>query len=264
MSATSDARDRCAILSAYILTFNSQKLIKRVIESVVSVADEIIVVDSGSTDGTKEILGLFPVKILCRPFDDFVSQRNFAIENCSGTWVLAIDSDEVLTDALQKKILSIKRECLSQSFHQVDAYGIRREWYILGRQVRCFYPSCRPDQPTRLFRKDVASYDKRKIVHEHARGFKCSEGLDEELSHYSCDSIKEMYGKINTYTDLAGHLYKNSGASTSVATLLVWPWLVAFRWYVLLGGWRDGTLGIVHFFYVRDCVYLKILKARFD
>lgn len=161
-------------------------------------------------------------------------------------------------------MLSLKRECLHRASHPVDAYGIRREWYILGRKVRCFYPSVCPDQPIRLFRKDVVFYDRKKIVHEYARGFKHSEGIEEELSHYSCDSIKEMYGKVNTYTDLAGKLYKNSGASTSMLTLFVWPWLVAFRWYLVLGGWKDGTLGIVHFLYVRDCVYLKVLKARLD
>lgn len=252
------------VLSAYVLTFNSQKLIRRVVDSLIPVADEIIVVDSGSTDRTLDILRDLPVRIIFRRFDDFVSQRTFAVERCSGSWILAVDSDEVLTEALQKKILSLRNEGLAQEQHPVDAYGIRREWYILGRKVRCFYPSRCPDQPIRLFRKDRIHYDKNRIVHECIAGFNKSSSIEEELSHYSCDSIKEMYGKINTYTDIAAHLYKRSGGSTSVLTLFTWPWLVAFRWYALLGGWRDGILGVVHFFYVRDSVYLKILKARFD
>lgn len=252
------------VLSAYVLTFNSQKLIRRVVDSLIPVADEIIVVDSGSTDRTLDILRDLPVRVIFRRFDDFVSQRTFAVESCSGSWILAVDSDEVLTEALQQKILSIRHEGLVQEQHPVDAYGIRREWYILGRKVRCFYPSRCPDQPIRLFRKSVVDYDERKIVHERAHGFRRSEGIHEELSHYSCDSIAEMYGKINKYTDLAARVYKSSGGSTSLLTLFVWPWLVALRWYAVLGGWRDGILGVVHFFYVRDSVYLKILKARFD
>lgn len=252
------------VLSAYVLTFNSQDLIRRVVDSLIPVADEIIVVDSGSTDKTLDILKELPVEVIFRPLDDFVSQRTFAVDNCSGTWILAVDSDEVLTEALQQKILSLKNERLVQESHPVDAYGIRREWYILGRKVRCFYPSRCPDQPIRLFRKVAIYYDKSKLVHESARGFKRSAGIEEELSHYSCNSIQEMYGKINKYTELAARLHKKSGGSTSLLTLFVWPWLVALRWYAFLGGWRDGIVGVVHFFYVWDSVYLKILKARFD
>lgn len=252
------------VLSAYILTFNSQKMIGQVVDSLIPVVDEIIVVDSGSTDRTQDILSELPVKVISRCFDNFVSQRTFAVKSCSGSWILAVDSDEVLTEALQKKILSLKNERLVQKSHPVDAYGIRREWYILGRKVRCFYPSRCPDQPIRLFRKSGIYYEETKIVHERACGFKRSEGIREELSHYSCDSIQEMYGKINRYTDLSAHLYRSSGGSTSMLALFLWPWLIALRWYAVLGGWRDGALGVVHFFYVRDSVYLKVLKARFD
>ena len=251
-------------ISCYILTHNSERRLREALQSLDGIADELIIVDSGSTDQTLDIANQFPARVIAHAFEDFTSQRNFALAQCQHTWVFTIDSDEVLSPGLRNRLRALKDGGLRLDDGSPDAFGIRREWIVLGRSVHCFYPSRCPDAPVRLFRKDHASYVAGRRVHETLRGFNRSAAIEEPLLHYSCDSIDDLYGKLGLYATLAAQDLVARHGRPGVIEACLMPWIVAFRWYVLLGGWRDGAVGVVLAKYVSDMVYQKYLKARWD
>ena len=251
-------------ISCYILTLNRARQLQQVLSSLQGIVDDLLVVDSGSTDGTQEVAAKFGARVIHRTFDDFTTQRTFALSQCRHTWVLAIDSDEVVSPELSARLRQIKASDASEANDAPDAYAIRREWFVLGRKVHCFYPSHCPDFPVRLFRKDRAAYLAGRQVHETIRGFRKAVRIEEPLLHYSCDSIEEMYGKIGLYTTLAARDLRAKQGRPSLAAVVLMPWIVSFKWYVVLGGWRDGIVGAILARYVADSVYQKYLKARWD
>jgi glycosyltransferase involved in cell wall biosynthesis len=251
-------------LSCYVMTLNSERRLAAVLNSVRGVADEIVVVDSGSKDQTQEIAADHGARFLCHAFVDFKRQRTFALEQCASLWVLELDSDEVLSTELRDRLLALKASGFRQGTSAPDAFGIRRRWFLLGREVRCFYPSRCPDLPIRLFRKDKVTYNQSRGIHEALSGFQSSRPIEEPILHFTCDSIEQMYAKMELYTTLAAREMAANGERATTLKLILYPWALWFRWYILLGGWRDGRLGLVHGRYVRDTVYQKYLKLKFD
>jgi len=246
------------------MTLNSERRLAEVLESVVKVADEVVVVDSGSSDRSREIALRYGARFLFHEFVNFRDQRTFAIAECANLWVLELDSDEVLSDALQDRLVALKSNGFRQGDVAPDAFGIRRRWFLMGREVHCFYPSLCPDRPIRLFRKDKVSYQQSRGIHEAIGGFDMPMPIDEPILHYTCDSIQQMYGKMDLYTTLAAREMAADGERASAWKLLLYPWALWFRWYITHGGWRDGIVGMVHARYVRDTVYQKYLKLKFD
>lgn len=250
-------------LSCYILTHNSADTLGETLASLEDIVDDMVVVDSGSTDATHEVARRFGARLLHRSLDDFTAQRTFAVAQCRNDWVLTLDSDEVLSPALLAKLRILKLSDFADGPAAPDAFAIRRDWYVLRTRVRCFYPSRCPDAPVRLFRKGRTLYIPGRHVHESLAGFTRAERLEEPILHYTCNSIDQMYGKINLYTTLAARDLRLKGRPSLIAVWLV-PCLVWFRWYVLYQGWKDGILGLIHARYVFDTVYQKYLKARYD
>lgn len=252
-------------LSVYILTHNSERRLAEVLDAATEIADEIIVVDSGSSDSTEEILKRYPVHLLHRTFDNFRDQRIFAESACSNAWVLAIDSDEVLSSELIDEIRKLKEnDFLSAGGQQPDGFEIRRDWYFLNRQVRNFYPVRTPEFIVRLFQKDKISTKGSRIIHEALQVDGCNIGtIRAPIKHYSCDSIDDLYGKIGLYTRLMAEDMHAKGERASWVKIHLYPWLIWGQWYFLRGSWRDGEAGIVLSRYVRITVYLKYLKLKF-
>lgn len=248
-------------ISCYILTLNRAKQLRKVLEPLRAIADEIVVVDSGSTDGTQAIAAESGATVIHRTFDDFTTQRAFAVSQCRHDWILAVDSDELMSPELAARLTAIKERL---DIDGPDAYAVRREWYVLGRKVHCFYPSRCPDFPIRLFRKDGAGYLAGRHVHETIRGFRQAGLLDEPLLHHTCETVEELYGKIGLYTTLAAQDLRAAKGRPAMALVFLMPAVTALKWYLVEGGWRDGWLGLVLARYVSDTVYQKYLKARFD
>jgi glycosyltransferase involved in cell wall biosynthesis len=251
-----------ARFSCYILAYNSARHLAGALAPLVGLADELIVIDSGSTDGTQEIAARFGARVIHRAFDNFTAQRNFALSQCRHDWVFTIDSDEVLSPELADRLRHLKNTITAED--AVDAYAVRREWYVLGRRVHAFYPSLCPDYPVRLFRKGQAAYLEGRQVHETLRGFRKAERILEPLLHYSCGSVGELYGKMGLYTNLAARDLLAQGGRPSLLGLLLRPPVISLKWYLWHGGWRDGSVGAILARYVYDTVYQKYLKARYD
>jgi glycosyltransferase involved in cell wall biosynthesis len=253
-----------AQLSVYLLTFNSARLLEQSLASLEGLADDLVVIDSGSSDQTEEIAARFGARFIRHTLTSFTDQRIFAVGQCRHDWVLTIDSDELLSPALRDRIAGMKASDFSCGGAWPDAFGIRRDWYFLNRQISCFYPSRCPDHPIRLFRKDKASYVIGRHVHEAMSGFSRAMPIEESILHYTCDSIDDMYSKINAYSTLAAKDMEAKGQRSNWIKIFIVPWLIAVRWYVGFGGWRDGAIGIIHFRYVHDMVYQKYLKLKYD
>jgi len=251
-------------LSCYVLTRNSERRLREVLSSVQAVADDIVVVDSGSTDGTLDIVREFGVRLAVREFDNFREQREYALSLCRHDWVLELDSDEVVSTELFGRLAALKLNGFALDGRTPDAFGIWREWYLLGKRVHCFYPSRCPDRPVRLFRRSVFGYRSASGVHEALSGRGWVLPIAEPILHYTCDSIDQMYAKINQYSTLAAIEMHRQGKTASWLSIFAYPWLVWFKFYVLNGGWRDGGLGLVHGRYVRDSVWQKLVKLKYD
>lgn len=252
-------------LSCYILTYNSERRLAQVLASIQDVADEILIVDSGSTDQTLTIAHRFGANILTRSFDNFRDQRIFAEDHCTHPWVLALDSDEVVSGELKNRLQQLKQTAFQTATGTTpDGFSIRRNWFFMGQPVRNFYPVKTPEFIVRLFQRERLSHRGSRIIHEQLQldGAKIS-AINEPILHYSCDSIDDLYAKIGLYTKLAAADMLAKGERSSWLKIYVYPWLIWARWHLLYGGWRDGAPGWILGKYVRDTVYLKYLKLKY-
>lgn len=251
-------------LSVYVLTFNSQRRLGQVLAAARLIADELVVLDSGSSDATLDIAAACGARIVYRKFENFRDQRVFGEEQCTHRWILALDSDEVPSDELVAELQSLKaNDFVSPDGRRPEGFSIRRDWYFLGRKVRNFYPVRTPEYVVRLFRKDKISAKGSRIIHEIMQydAEKISE-ITQPINHYSCDTIDDLYLKMPLYTSLSAKDMYDGGKRASWLNVNVFPWLIWFRWYVVNGSWRDGEAGLILARYARITVYLKYLKLR--
>lgn len=250
-------------LSCYVLTCNSARRLADVLSPIRDSVDDLLIVDSGSTDETEEIAGRFGARFIFRKFDNFRTQRIFAIEQCRFRWVLCLDSDEVPDEPFASSLAELKARGFAVNGRQPDAFRIRRRWFALGKEVRTFYPITSPDYPIRLFNRDKVGFaDETRHVHETIGGESFSEILNGSVLHYSCDSIEELYGKLNLYTSLAARDLKRRGARAGWLTILTHSIAAWLKWYITKGGWKDGRVGYLLGRYAFDYTYQKYMRLR--
>jgi glycosyltransferase involved in cell wall biosynthesis len=212
-------------LTAVILTKNEATMIERAIAGV-AFADEILVVDGGSTDATVSIASLAGVRVIERPFDDFARQRNFALEQASGDWVLFVDADERPTPELRTEI-----RALLTGTPDRDAYAIPRVSMVLGRWID-WHPGG-SDAPVRLVRRGSARWANE--VHETLAGAGPAGTLTAPLVHFTHRSVGEVVRKIDQYADLEAAAAARAGARPPPARTI----LASFP-RALWGLWRSG------------------------
>lgn len=250
-------------LSFYILTNNSAKYLSTILSRIAPIADDLVLVDSGSIDETPRIAKKYGARFICHPFKDFASQRIFALEQCRYSWVFSLDSDEIPDEHLARSLSKAKTEDYIYKGTQVDSYAVKRRWLVMGKEVRTYYPVSAPDRPIRLFDKRVISFAKgRSLVHEGPRGINNPGLLDGTVWHHSVDSIQQLYEKMEFYTTLAAKYALIKKKNYRPADVFIRPVAAFFKWYLLKGAYRDGTLGYVMARYAYDYTYKKITKAR--
>ena len=176
-------------LSALIITYNEMGYIEKCIDSV-SFADEILVVDSYSTDGTYEYLLEHPkVNVIQNPFENFTAQKSFTLKQASNDWVLFLDADEVVTENLQKEIIETIN---NPNAH--EAYWFYRKFMFQNEPLN--FSGWQTDKNHRLFRKSKAHFTDRKIVHETLVVDGKSGILKEKLTHYCYKNYQDYKGKM--------------------------------------------------------------------
>jgi glycosyltransferase involved in cell wall biosynthesis len=245
-------------LSAYVLTFNSELYLARILQKLAGTADEILIVDSGSTDRTLAIALEHGCRVVHRTLTDFREQRNFAQAQCANDMVLFVDSDELPSDELVRAIASLKREGFGR-----DAYEVRRDWYVFGRKVHAVFPVTSPDYPIRILDRRKVSFDERsRRVHETPFGFSSVGRIEAALHHNTFRSTEELERKLEHYTEIAARELQERGGNAGPLKVLASPISAFLKWYLVKGGWRDGALGITMSAYAYRYTRLKYRKAR--
>lgn len=223
-------------LAACIITLNEEKNLPRAIVSLAEVADEIIVVDSGSADRTCELARSLGARVFHRDWTNYSEQKNFAADQAGYDWVLSIDADEELSPELRKALLAWRQ---SEPVHV--AYRVARRAYYLGGWVR--HSGWYPDRQTRLYRRRRARFGG--IVHESVAVEGAVGLLEGDLLHYPADTLSDNLLKQDAYTTLAAkQLYDSNRRSWRLAALFAPPWTF-FQKFVLSAGFLDGHRGWV-------------------
>ena len=223
-------------ITALAITYNEEDNVKRYVESL-SFVDEIIFVDSQSTDKTVEIAEELGVKVLQRKFDDFSNQRNFAIEKASNDWILFFDLDEIISKDLELEIINTL-----QNPKDIVAFYIRRNFYFMGKLIK--FGGWQNDKAIRLFNKNFCRYNGN-LVHElvQSTGKTCI--LKNKLNHFSYKNFDNYNDKLNLYSKLqAENLYKQK-KRPNLYHFFIRP-TYRFLWqYIFRLGILDGKEGFI-------------------
>jgi len=221
-------------LSACLITSNEEQNLPRALRSLEGVADEVVVVDCGSRDHTREIARAHGANVLIREWTDFAQQKNYAGAAASHDWILSLDADEELSSELRESLL-----CWKQKEPKFAVYEVNRRTHYLGAWIK--HSGWYPDRHQRLYHRDAARFQG--IVHESLR-FKGQPGrLHGDLLHYTVNSFAEHEDKVESYTTLAARqMYEGGKRSWRAAMWLAAPW-TCFSTFVLRGGFLDGHRG---------------------
>ena len=238
-------------LTVTIITLNEAHHIAAAIDSA-AWADEILVVDSGSTDDTVAIAAGKGVRVMHRTWPGYVDQKNYAASVASHDWIFSLDADERITPALAD---DIRRVVASEPAER--AFRVPRVTFHLGRWVRTtdFYP----DYQTRLYDRRKARWQG-KYVHESVVADGPSGQLQHELQHYSYRDLSDHLERINRYSTLAAQQMYESGRRASAVDLLAHPPAAFLRNYLLRGGFTDGMPGLTISLVNAYSVLLKFAK----
>ena len=221
------------MLSVLIRTKNEADNIARAINSVKDIADEVIVVDSGSTDGTQEIASSLGAKVYYKEWEGYAKQINYGLSLCQGDWVLVLDADEELSRDLGE---SIKEEMKNPKH---VGYKVCRRTYYAGAFLKhTWYPEWR----LRLFRKDRIKIEARG-PHENYTLLGSAGYLKGDLYHYSYRSLLDQYQKTLRYAHLMAQQMHKDGRRFRLYNLLLNPLWAFFKVYFLKFGFLDGMRG---------------------
>jgi glycosyltransferase involved in cell wall biosynthesis len=222
--------------SAVIITCNEEDYIGRCLESVHGIADEIIVVDSFSSDSTGEICRGFNVRFIQHAFEGYVEQKNLAVAFASNKWILSLDADEALSDELRRSVLEIKEDL------QHDGYYFNRRNNYCGKWLR--FSGWYPDRHLRLFRSDKGKWAG---LNPHDK-FRLNKGciskrLKGDLLHWNFKSSDEHLRKMERFSSIAASSYLQAGRRSGFLTAMLHSAWSFFRSFILRAGFLDGYPG---------------------
>jgi glycosyltransferase involved in cell wall biosynthesis len=241
-------------LSIVIITFNEEKNIGRCLESVKDVADEIIVVDSLSTDGTKAICASYNVKFIEQRFLGYIEQKNFALDCATHDYALSLDADECLTDELKKSILIEKEKGLT-----FDCYRMNRLSSFCGQWIK--HGSWYPDRKVRLINRKKGKWGG---VNPHDK-IEMNEGatlkqLKGDMLHYTYETIDQIMEQTNKFTTIQSKAMYERGKRANVIKLVVNPFIAFISGYIFKGGFLDGYNGFIIARYASHATLAKYAK----
>ncbi len=226
-------------ISACIICYNEEAKIEDCLRSV-AFADEIVVVDSMSTDRTVEISRRYTPRIVTHPWSGFVAQKNIALENARHPWVLCVDADERVSDGLRDEILTLRKNGLGGD--GVTGYYIPRRTLYLGRWLA--HSGWYPDRKVRLFNKSNGTWVGQDL-HECVLLRGKAGYLSGDLLHLSFDGLSHHLRKIDRFTTIAAGELFSRGRRPGIASMIVRPWFTFFKMFVLRRGFLDGVPGFI-------------------
>ena len=266
-------------LSVAIITFNEEHNLRRTLESVRAIADEIVVVDSGSTDRTVEIAHECGAKVFVEPWKGYAAQKNSALEKCTGDWILSLDADEIVSEELAAEIHAIVKAqpsarecCLTTTSRDTsnesvrrgltaspEGFYIARRNFFLGRWIK--HGGFWPDAKLRLFRRGAARFENR-LVHEDAKVSGAIGKLEGALLHYAYPTLEGYIAQMNRYSSLGAQMVAANGEHRfSVLKIVVRPAATFLYNYFSRLGFMDGREGLLLHLYHAVYVSWKYAKA---
>lgn len=244
--------DRKTAISVAIITLNEEDRLPECLTSI-AFADDLVIVDSGSTDRTIEIARNFGARVFSEPWRGFGPQKQFAIEQCKEDWILLIDADERLPPATIAEI----KTTVNSSSHQ--AYSLPRKNFFLDRWIR--HAGWWPDRTIRLFKRDTARMPPQ-LVHESLEVNGRIGELASPIIHYPFRDLSHMMIKMDKYSSAGAlELRKGGGSSSYLKAISRASWAFFYN-YLIRGGILDGGPGLV--IAISDAVnkFFKYAKLR--
>lgn len=231
-----------AKLTVLIPTFNEQALLPDCLASARELADEILVVDSFSTDKTVEIAKAAGAKVEQHEYVNSAAQKNWAIPRCAHEWVFILDADERITPELKAEIQALLAR---DGGPDRDGYFVVRRNFFLGGEIR--HGGWETNDVQRLFRRDKGRYDKRE-VHADVKVDDTSGRLKAKLDHITCpptpEGLTRYFQRFNRYTTQAAERYHREGRKPYLWNFFLHPGWEFFKMYVLKLGFLDGIPGL--------------------
>jgi glycosyltransferase involved in cell wall biosynthesis len=239
-------------LSIIVITKNEEANIADCLESV-RWADEIIVVDSQSTDKTIEVAKKYTTKIFITEWKGYFAAKNYAIEHAINKWIFSIDADERVTPELAEEIQNLVNNQASNS----NAYEVGRRAYFLGKWIRhCgWYPS----YVVRLFRKGTGQYNMNR-VHEKFEVSGNIGRLKHDLVHLTDNDLRHYFSKYSIYTSLAAQDLSDKKRRFAITDIIFKPMFTFLKMYVLRLGFLDGIHGFILCSLSASYVFTKYAK----
>lgn len=241
-------------ISTAIITYNEEKNIRRCIESVLPFSDEIVIVDSFSSDKTAEICREYDLIFIENPFEGHIQQKNFTIQHCSNEWIFSLDADEAASKELQEEIISWQKGSseFSNLFVNRKTFYLT-DWFKEGGWY--------PDKKIRLFRKEIAQWtgenphDYIQITDNSPSG-----RLKGDLLHYTYNDLAHHLQGIQSFSRIAAEEKFKKGPSGHVWNVMVRPIFKFFKTYFLQRAFIRGTRGFIFSVMAAFSVFMKYAK----
>ena len=240
-------------LSVVVITRNEERKLRRCLEPV-SWADEIVVIDSYSTDDTVNIAEGYTGRVFRRAWSGFADQRNFGMEQAGGDWILFLDADEYVTDGLGKRIRKLLRDG-----GEYDAYKIHRLEHFLGFPIR--HGTLNPSYQPRLLRRGKGYWTGGAHAHIEVNGRGELGLIHEDLYHDSHNSISDFIARIDRYTTVDAEERVQAGQRVGRLRLLFSPLGMAWKCYIVKKGYRDGFPGLLFSLCMGIYSFLRLVKV---
>jgi glycosyltransferase involved in cell wall biosynthesis len=237
-------------ITAIIPTLNEEIHIEEAIKSV-SFADEIIVIDSYSTDNTVSLAEKYNVKIIMRKFDDFSTQKNFAIDKATHPWIYILDADERVTPEVEIEILDAVR-------NPKDFVGfyVKRSFYFAGKKIN--YSGWQRDKVVRLFLKEHCKYQG--VVHETIKTTGELGFFKHKIDHFGYKNYNHFISKIHQYGELKAQELYVKGKTVNAYHILIKPSFRIFSHFILKKGFLDGYTGLILSYTQGYAVFTRYVK----
>lgn len=239
------------MISALAITFNEEEHIERYIKSL-SFADEIIIIDSFSTDKTVEIAKELGAKVVQREFDNFSNQKNYAISLAKHNWIVFFDLDEDISTDLAEEIQN-KLKFGSNTI----AYKVKRNFHFMGKRIK--YSGFQNDAVIRIFKKENAKYNG-KSVHETLEVDGKVETLKTRSNHFSYKGFDAYNQKLTDYSKLQAEMLYKKNLRPNMYHFLFRPWYRFFHQYFIKLGFLDGKEGFILAYCSGFAVYKRYIQ----
>ncbi len=244
-------------ISVVIITYNEERNITRCLDSVLPVADEIIIVDSYSEDRTEELCMNYDVKFIKQKFLGYIEQKNYALKYASNDYVLSLDADEALSEVLTNSINNVKKEGFV-----FTGYTMNRCTNYCGKWI--YHGSWYPDRKLRFFNRkqgkwgginphDEFMFNDNSMQTNHLKG---------DLLHYSFYTREDHLKQIDHFTNISAQTLYDKGKKPGFAKLFLSPISKFIKDYIIKGGFRDGKEGLIIGLLSAKASYIKYSKLK--